>query len=68
MTLPVGSAAQDAAVASIAALTLRHKALEEPGLRALEALCSPVTSRNAVATLKAVQEMLAARESRASTD
>jgi len=61
LRLPVGSAAQDAAVASIAALTLRHKSLEQPGIRALEALCKPVTSRTAEETLKEVQKTLAAR-------
>lgn len=38
ITLPVGAASQDAAVAAIAALALRHHVLEKPALRALESL------------------------------
>lgn len=61
LTLPVGSASQDAAVAAIAALTLRHEELEEPGLRALESLCNPVTSKHAEAYLKKVRDALLSR-------
>jgi ribosomal protein S7 len=61
LTLPVGSASQDAAIAAIAALTLRHKELEEPGLRALQSLCNPVTSKHAEHYLKEVTETLALR-------
>jgi hypothetical protein len=42
--LPVGSAAQDAAIAAIASLTERHPMLREAGLRALESLKYPTTS------------------------
>lgn len=42
--LPVGSASQDAAIAAIASLTKRHKALHAPGLRALESLANPPVS------------------------
>jgi hypothetical protein len=61
LTLPVGSASQDAAVAAIAALTLGHEVLEEPGLRALESLCSPVTSKHAETYLKKVRNVLSQR-------
>ena len=47
LTLPVGSAAQDAAVASIAHLAVKYETLREPGLRALRSLCVPVTSKHA---------------------
>ncbi len=40
LTLPVGAAAQDAAVAAIAGLTIRHPELRDTGLRALESLDS----------------------------
>jgi len=63
LTLPVGSASQDAAVASIASLTVRYRELEEPGLRALESLCSPVTSKHAEHYLEEVRETLESRGS-----
>ena len=62
LTLPVGSAQQDAAIAAIAALTLRHSILEDPGLRALESLCSPETSKVANSYLKLVRDSLSARK------
>jgi hypothetical protein len=61
LRLPVGSASQDAAVAAIAALTLRYKALEEPGLRALESLCNPITSKHAEHYQREVHETLLSR-------
>jgi hypothetical protein len=63
LTLPVGSAQQDTAIAAIAALTLRHSILEDPGLRALESLCSPATSKVAPSYLKLVRDSLSARKS-----
>lgn len=66
LTLPVGSASQDAAVAAIAALTLRYEELEEPGLRALESLCNPVTSKHAEPYLKLVRDTLSSRKARTS--
>ena len=44
LRIPVGSASQDAAIAAIAALTMRYSILHETGLRALESLIHPVTS------------------------
>lgn len=38
LTLPVGSAAQDAAIASIAQLAIRHNILKEPAIQALESI------------------------------
>jgi hypothetical protein len=61
LTLPVGSASQDAAVAAIASLALKYKELEEPGLRALESLCNPVTSKHAEAYLKKIHNELSSR-------
>jgi hypothetical protein len=58
LTLPVGSAAQDAAVAAIAGLTLRHKELREAGLRALESLSRTVPTGCAPAYLESVTEAL----------
>jgi hypothetical protein len=45
LRLPVGSAAQDAAVAAIASLTNRHEILRAVGIQALESLVDPPTSR-----------------------
>jgi hypothetical protein len=61
LTLPVGLASQDAAVAAIAALTLRYNELEEPGLRALESLCNSNMSKHAESYLKMVRDARSSR-------
>lgn len=59
LNLPVGSAAQDAAVAAIAMLATRYDVLREPGLRALESLCNPETSEHAKSYLAKVRDEVA---------
>lgn len=60
MTLPVGSASQDAAIAAIASLTQRYEVLREPGLQALRSLCNPMTSWQAKRYLELTCEALGA--------
>ncbi len=59
LTLPVGSAAQDAAVAAISSLAIRYDVLRSPGLRALESLCDPVTSKHAAKYLADLKGVIA---------
>jgi hypothetical protein len=64
LTLPVGSAAQDASVAAIASLTQRHEVLRSVGLQALESLVNPITSKHARKYYDQVHQTLAEIESK----
>ena len=60
LTLPVGSAAQDAAVAAIASLTIKHPMLRDAGMRALQSLVEPLISPAAAYYHEKVQTHLKA--------
>ncbi|UTH73495.1 hypothetical protein [Chromobacterium sp. IIBBL 290-4] len=62
LSLPVGSASQDAAMAAIAALSLKYIELEAPGIRALESLASTIKSDCARYYLELVRHTLSKRD------